>query len=243
METSKFFLDNSPPPPLSQQQERKRLQFTMSGRDNREAEMNFSSSRESFISPASPPYNLPNSNSTSNLPPNYQSRTRIHQPNSDQDSNSDPSSNHSSLDKGKGSIRGEAVGGGLNSAFNSPSQPQSALTQGYSGNGSSSLSNSNDIPNPHVTQSRGPRIAVTDPLADMRERNLSKPEGLGMNSDWPRNAKNGMKIDTSSTLNYLKGNENNEKFSHATLPDTADFAKRPGFKRRDSDVSSDGGQH
>lgn len=36
-------------------------------------------------------------------------------------------------------------------------------------------------------RSQGQRIAVTDPLADMRARNLSRPEGLGARSDYPAN--------------------------------------------------------
>ena len=186
----------------------------------------FDSSRDDFTSPASPPY--------SNLPPNYQSRTQIHNPHESSDDHSNgSSSNTSSLDKGKGSVRGTGnnhLNYPPNSAEASPSQPPIALTQ-----------------------SRGPRIAVTDPLADMRARNLSKPEGLGLNSDWP-STNNGrgnrnMMIDTSSTLNYLKNHEKNgsggntvdEKLSHPMVPTEDDFAKtRPGLKRRDSDASSDG---
>ncbi|KAL9936795.1 hypothetical protein V8E36_004030 [Tilletia maclaganii] len=35
---------------------------------------------------------------------------------------------------------------------------------------------------PHTT---GPSIALTDPLADMRARNLSRPHGRGKDSDSP----------------------------------------------------------
>lgn len=57
---------------------------------------------------------------------------------------------------------------------------------------------------------KGPRIAVTDPLADMRLRNLSRPEGLGEKSDFPLR----LKIDRPS-------------------PDI-----RPDLSRRNSDASS-----
>lgn len=67
----------------------------------------------------------------------------------------------------------------------------------------------------------GPRVAITDPLADFRDRNLSKPSGLGPKSDFPPHETNR----TPGTFNYDRN-----------LP------YRPPFLRQDSEVSStDGG--
>ncbi|PWN51863.1 hypothetical protein IE53DRAFT_313183 [Violaceomyces palustris] len=64
---------------------------------------------------------------------------------------------------------------------------------------------------------QAPRVAVTDPLADFRSRKLSKPEGLGAKSDFPPREVNRMPI-------------------------SSQFGARPTMTRRDSDMSSDGGQ-
>ncbi|KDN43438.1 hypothetical protein K437DRAFT_248471 [Tilletiaria anomala UBC 951] len=64
---------------------------------------------------------------------------------------------------------------------------------------------------------QAPRIAVMDPLADMRMRNLSKPDGLGANSDWP-----------SKEQIMASGNTG--------------MPLRPGLSQRDSEVSSDGAE-
>ncbi|KAJ1017765.1 hypothetical protein NDA16_005083 [Ustilago loliicola] len=67
----------------------------------------------------------------------------------------------------------------------------------------------------------GPRVAITDPLADFRDRNLSKPSGLGPKSDFPPHETNR----TPGTFNYDRN-----------------VPYRPPFLRQDSEVSStDGG--
>lgn len=65
----------------------------------------------------------------------------------------------------------------------------------------------------------GPRVAIRDPLAEFRDRGLSKPEGLGPRSDFPPHETNR----TPGSYNYDKN-----------------LANRPQFQRRDSDVSSEG---
>ncbi|EST08796.1 Mechanosensitive ion channel MscS [Kalmanozyma brasiliensis GHG001] len=67
----------------------------------------------------------------------------------------------------------------------------------------------------------GPRVAITDPLADFRDRNLTKPAGLGPKSDFPPHETQR----TPGTFNY----DRNQPL-------------RPTFSRQDSEVSStDGG--
>lgn len=67
----------------------------------------------------------------------------------------------------------------------------------------------------------GPRVAITDPLADFRDRNLPKPSGLGPKSDYPPHETNR----TPGTFNYDRN-----------------VPYRPPLLRQDSEVSStDGG--
>ncbi|SPO31034.1 uncharacterized protein UTRI_05328_B [Ustilago trichophora] len=81
---------------------------------------------------------------------------------------------------------------------------------------SSNNSNPNSRPG-----TAGPRVAITDPLADFRDRNLSKPPGLGPKSDFPPHETNR----TPGAFNYK-----------------TNVPYRPPFVRQDSEVSStDGG--
>jgi hypothetical protein len=87
---------------------------------------------------------------------------------------------------------------------------------------------------PHVVPSgaavprNGPRIAVTDPLADMRSRNLSHPEGLGARSDLPRN----MRLDLQRAAAAAAAADGLPQSSSGAPP------VRPGMSRRDSNASS-----
>ncbi|PWY98096.1 hypothetical protein BCV70DRAFT_202273 [Testicularia cyperi] len=65
----------------------------------------------------------------------------------------------------------------------------------------------------------GPRVAISDPLAEFRDRGLSKPIGLGPKSDYPPHDRGRQ----PGTFNYDKN-----------------VPYRPPFQRRDSDVSSEG---
>ncbi|ETS60179.1 hypothetical protein PaG_05720 [Moesziomyces aphidis] len=66
----------------------------------------------------------------------------------------------------------------------------------------------------------GPRVAITDPLAEFRDRNLSKPAGLGPKSDFPPHETNR----TPGAFNYQHN-----------------VAYRPPFVRQDSELSSENG--
>ncbi len=117
-----------------------------------------------------------------------------------------------------------------------------------------------------------PRIAVTDPLADMRIRNLDRPEGLGANSDWPdrerereRNASGPQHATTYPPLSHSgpPSGARTPRFqgvpynpSPTELPSIVQQLhqqqqrespspnpQRPGFSRRESEASSDGADH
>lgn len=83
------------------------------------------------------------------------------------------------------------------------------------------LANSASSSNPHSRPgTAGARVAITDPLADFRDRNLEKPAGLGPKSDFPPHETHR----TPGAFNY----------------DT-NTVYRPPFVRQDSEASSENG--
>ncbi|PWN43600.1 hypothetical protein IE81DRAFT_322258 [Ceraceosorus guamensis] len=88
------------------------------------------------------------------------------------------------------------------------------------------------------TTIRAPRIAVTDPLGDMRSRNLSKPEGLGARSDYPPNLN--LKLKTDKEGHFMgAGAGRGATGTDSTGP------PRPGFARQESfaSIASDDGYY
>lgn len=113
------------------------------------------------------------------LPPQYASRTNLVPQTSSQQSSDEasmPSSNHSSSDDPAAKLDqyGYPVEKKLRDHARD-AEVEAAAARGRS-----------HAPSTSVPTSQLPRIAVTDPLHDMRTRNLSKPEvGLGEKSDYP----------------------------------------------------------
>ncbi|CEH18891.1 Predicted mechanosensitive ion channel [Ceraceosorus bombacis] len=88
------------------------------------------------------------------------------------------------------------------------------------------------------TTIRAPRIAVTDPLGDMRSRNLSKPEGLGARSDYPPNLN--LKLKTDKEGHFMGAGA-----GRAASGTDSTGPPRPGFARQDSfaSIASDDGYY
>ncbi|KAK0562503.1 hypothetical protein OC861_005272 [Tilletia horrida] len=87
---------------------------------------------------------------------------------------------------------------------------------------------------PHT---QAPRIALTDPLADMREHNLSRPHGLGENSDWPDSHRIYHSARPAPATNAGVA----APHSTGTFPDSQQQPPpRPGFYRQPSDMSVNG---
>ncbi|KAE8266676.1 hypothetical protein A4X09_0g5671 [Tilletia walkeri] len=106
---------------------------------------------------------------------------------------------------------------------------------------SSSLLRMNDTITyqPHTT---APRIALTDPLADMRARNLSRPHGLGPNSDWPSSstAVPQQQQQRQQTTTTTASGTSSVSYHTPISPDTTHKQQpisRPGLSRQSSDMS------
>lgn len=123
-------------------------------------------SHETFHSsaaPSSPPYEH-----ATTLPPTYQSRTNLRE--GYLENGAMPSSQHDrdtreALQQGQAWSRDEKVDKGKRAS--PPSSMEDAV--------------GSQAPRP------AQRVVATDPLADMRARNLSRPEGLPEHSDYPLN--------------------------------------------------------
>ena len=169
--------------------------------------------------PASPPYEQqhPHSQQPFHHPPHYRSQSTLH----------DQYETAAGDRKGTSSVAGHSI---LNTfAAPNPVAPPMPTAATYH----------NDVDRAQNTAfaRQPPRIAVTDPLADMRMRNLSKPEGLGINSDWPTREKvmttgPGTRFPTEPPVNSYDG---------LPLRSETGAPIRPGLPRMDSALSSDDG--
>ncbi|KAK0528798.1 hypothetical protein OC842_004440 [Tilletia horrida] len=84
---------------------------------------------------------------------------------------------------------------------------------------------------PHT---QAPRIALTDPLADMRARNLSRPHGLGRNSDWPDHRFPATAPHSAAATD----SPISPPSQHGSQPQhQSSYPVRPGFSRQTSEMS------
>ncbi len=165
--------------------------------------------------PASPPYERQNPHEP--LPPIYASQTTI--------ANRSPPQRESTL------LRDAAVAAIASGDANMSGQPSpehvyppetKSKKSGQHQHDHSILSESTTTSHSNSRPgTAGPRVAITDPLADFRDRNLAKPSGLGPKSDFPPHETNR----TPGAFNYDQN-----------------VPVRPTFSRQDSEISStDGG--
>ena len=162
--------------------------------------------------PASPPYHP--SNPHDPLPPIYASRSNLATA-----APSTPNDDHMLHDAAVAAI---ASGDANSSDSHPPGHAKAAQHTHRSAQDHGILADSAHSSAPNSRPgTAGPRVAITDPLADFRDRHLEKPAGLGPKSDFPPHQTNR----APGAFNYK---------SNAPY--------RPPFVRQDSEVSStDGG--
>ncbi|KAJ9474926.1 EF-hand domain-containing protein [Pseudozyma hubeiensis] len=168
--------------------------------------------------PASPPYQPRNPNEP--LPPIYASQSTLPATMAPNDDHMLHDAAVAALASGDANTSGHAPSESADMSDRKPSGQHTprhlAVNDGSIMKNSASSSGHNSRPS-----TAGPRVAITDPLADFRDGQLSKPPGLGPKSDYPPHETNR----APGTFNY----QSNAPY-------------RPPFVRQDSEVSStDGG--
>ncbi|CBQ68973.1 conserved hypothetical protein [Sporisorium reilianum SRZ2] len=165
--------------------------------------------------PASPPYQPRNPHEP--LPPIYASQSNL---GAAQPAQPAPNDDHMLHDAAVAALASGDANTSGQSAADSPRAKPSQHHLGVQDHGILAASASSSAPNSRPGTA-GPRVAITDPLADFRDRQLSKPPGLGPKSDFPPHQTHR----TPGTFNY-----------------SSNVPYRPPFVRQDSEVSStDGG--
>ena len=196
------------------------------------------------MGPISPPY-APRPLDGS--PPGYQSRQNVGLPNSSAHHATEggplPPFDASQAYNSAAASHHAAEGGPLppfdaSQAYNSAAAEAAAGAEekrGIMGHPSADSSS-----HPAFRAPQAPRIAVTDPLADMRLHNLSKPVGLGAKSDWPSRERPMASAQAYPPGSNLSG-ENTPRIDGLPINSNTGLPIRPTLTRQDSEVSTEHG--